>query len=428
MQQQKRRLLVVEEDTSDLGFGDTTRNSGLSDASSGRFSVPRLSCMPGSGASAHDDIIPMSVMSPRLSIASKESSRARYSVTPRHTVASAGVNEEDDHAVRREQSAQSSTSSVAIVELEESWPIVTVLLDGVAVAVSDSDGMPMLDDASLRSVSLKDLDRARLAAGRINRKLHEMIARLQRGETDDNSAKDCLEVDENCQSTSGDESSSDEDEGSESDDEDEASASDDSFDSDEDFGSRRKKRVKGKVAKRAPSSSVKKRSAQDVSTNEGRNTNNLTKQELQAILRAAKLPISGRKSALVRRVRDQRPAAEPPRVSHELSAAAVVTESHISSASPDPQRLSQRGHVAVSTNSEVDATQPQHINSYDATPLLHGTPASSHQRTESEDSSSAMRHSSLTQKIGFVTPARIFRTIKSLFSSRSASEEHEFVS
>jgi hypothetical protein len=420
---QQRRLLVVEEDF-DLGFGDEARTSGLSNASSGRLSLPRMSCLPTNTATIvatppdvdDDDIVPQSAPASRISTRARASATSVTSLTPRHSGA-------DNEEVCQ---ARSSTASVEIVE--EAWPIVTVLIDGVTVAVSDCDGIPMLDEASLGTVELKVLERARLAADRINRKLREMISRQKRGANDGSSAEESLNGASGvrrsttvCDSTSDDDDSSNDSSSSSSAEDVESSQESD----DDDFGSRRKKRGgKTKTAKRAPPSTRKKSSA-DV-TLEGRPTDTLTKPELQAILRAANLPISGRKSALLRRVRQQRPSGEqsfdarsPPLASEQLPSPTLGC-----TGSPHDARCSQQAPIlqppspAPASTTTPLRTAPLIVE--DATPVLHSNEPSSRSNERSvsiQDATPRGSEGGLTQKIGFVTPTRIFHSFRNLFSA-----------
>jgi hypothetical protein len=284
----------------------------------------------------------------------------------------------------------------------------------------------MLDEASLGTVELKVLERARLAADRINRKLREMISRQKLGANECSSAEESLSGASGvrrsttvCDSTSDDDDSSN-DSSSSAEDVDSSQESDD-----DDFGSRRKKRGgKTKTAKRAPPSTRKKSSA-DV-TLEGRPTDTLTKPELQAILRAANLPISGRKSALLRRVRQQRPSGEqsfdarsPPLASEQLPSPTLDG----CTGSPHDARCSQQAPILQSPSpASASTTTPLRtvpLIVEDATPVLHSNEpfSRSNERSVSIQDATPRGSEGLTQKIGFVTPTRIFHSFRNLFSA-----------
>lgn len=346
----KRRILLAnEDDLSDLGFGAAVphRSSGISQASSGRLSASRLS-------SVHRD------------------EQQRNSASPGHPRASGGASSSKAQHIQAEVADDNiRSSSASSAELaEETWPIVSILINGITVAVSTNDGQPQLDDPSLSCVPLLELQRARLAADRITRKFRDMISQRERDEAETV-------------------------EGSSSEVEDALDSSDESFfDSDSDFDARRKRRKKRTLnPKKKSCPSVKKHLDAEDSVEQ------LTRPQLQEILKAAKLKISGRKSMLVQRVRQHREgtssAHAPPAVESHHPVCDLI-EGHAS-----PHRLST----------------PHTLSRHDEVPTA---PASDADKRCAVSESPSPR-ASLTQKIGFVTPSRIFKSFKDLFYSSPQS-------
>lgn len=419
--QGRRLLLAPEDDVGALGFlTSSPRTSGLSNASSGRFSVPRLTVAQPTAAPVNhdndeDDILPASA-STRLRVASP---------SPQGSASKRCDNEESPACPKSIPRSNTTTNSVEADDVV--FPKLTLQIDGVLVAQTDDAGAAMLDEASLGTFSLEKLNQIRLATDRVSRKLKDMISRRQRGDTDsDNdeasqprrSQQSAVTATQTSNESSSDDSedSSDESYSSES----------EAVYSDSDFGSRKKRRGygrAGKAAKKALASSTKR----DPPAHDGRNAETLTKTEIQALLRQKSLPVSGRKSELVRRWQAHQPllpaaasmeALSPPadRTPHTATSTIAVAQTHASPAASTKATLVPR--VAASAElaqSTPFRTLPLPVD--DATPVLtQGTRPSvgSHRSSlgSAEETPTSRSSANLTQRIGFVTPSRIYTTLR----------------